>query len=203
MPDVPNLSILTAKKERPMEEIAPRHRLGRTIRNRRNVLERSLNEATAEVAKRLGSDDFTNVVLGEIERGVRPATMDELVAIAGALDIDLDILKKGAIEWHDSVWGKAPTYELHPGKTDAATIHALTHVEAMDELRGCIADMRRGAEDLQRAEDTMRKAKDFDLASEFKHTAELLGASVCRIEAKIGRRWGRAKFDFGQEEETD
>lgn len=201
MPNVPNLSILTPKKEKPMEEISPQHRLGHTIRNRRNVLKRSLNEATADIAKALGNADFTNVVLGEIERGVRPATMEELEAIARVLDISLEELKQRAIEWHEAIWDGEPRYELRPGETDATTIHALTHTEAMDELRGAIADMHRGVDDLRRAEDYLKAHREFDLSSDMRHTADLLAASVHRIATKMGRRWARAKPGFAPDGE--
>lgn len=201
MPDVPNLSILTPPKEKPMEEISPQHRLGQTVRNRRNVLKKSLNEATAEIAKALGTQDFTNVVLGEIERGVRPATMEELQAIARVLDISLEELKQRAIEWHEAIWDGEPRYELRPGATDAATIQALTHTEAMDELRGAIADMRRGVDDLRRAEDHLKGQREFDLASDMRHTADLMAASVNRIATKMGRRWAKAQPGCAQGEE--
>lgn len=189
MPDVPNLSILTPKKEKPMEEISPQHRLGHTIRSRRNVLEMSLKDATAGIAKALGDPDFTAVVLGEIERGVRPATMEQLEAVARVLDISLEELKQHAIEWHEAIWDGKPRYELRAGDTDAATIHVLSHTEAMDELRGAIADMRRGVDDLRRAEDHLKGQREFDLASDMRHTADLLAASINRIATKMGRRW--------------
>jgi transcriptional regulator with XRE-family HTH domain len=201
MPDVPNLSILTPKKEKPMEEIAPQNRLGHAIRSRRNVLRRSLNEATADIAKALGNPGFTNVVLGEIERGVRPATMDELQAIARVLDISLEELKQRAIEWHEAIWDGKPRYELRPGETDAATIHVLSHTEAMDELRGAIADMLRGVDDLRRAEDHLRGQREFDLASDMRHTADLMAASVNRIATKMGRRWAKAQPGCAQGDE--
>jgi len=193
MVDVPNLSILTPPKEKPMEEIAPQHRLGHTIRSRRNVLKKSLNETTAEIAKALGNPGFTNVVLGEIERGVRPATMEELQAVARVLDISLEELKQRAIEWHEAIWNGEPRYELRPGATDAATIHVLSLTEAMDELRGAIADMQRGVDDLRRAEDHLKAKHEFDLSSDMKHTANLLAASVNRIVTKMGRRWDKAQ----------
>lgn len=203
MPDVPNLSILTPPKEKPMKEIAPRHRLGHLIRNRRNVLKKSLREVTHGIATALGNNDFTDIVLGEIERGVRPATMEELEAISHVLDVGIDLLSQHAVEWHESVWEEhKPRYELQPGETSAATIHTMSHVEAMDELRGAIADMRRGIDELHRAEDAMRKLSDFDLASDFKHTAALLEASVCRIETRLGKRWERVKANFASDEDA-
>jgi len=184
-----------------MEEVDPRRKLGTTIRNRRNVLGRSLNETTAEVAKRLGSDSFTNVVLGEIERGVRPATMDELVAIAGALDIELDTLKQCAIEWHESVWDGKPRYELHPGDTDAATIHGMSLVEAMDELRGVMADMQRGKDVLHRAGKLLDKQYgEREVALDCGLTAALLGSSINRIEVRLNPERAKAAFALDDEE---
>lgn len=183
-----------------MEEIAPRHRLGHLVRLRRNVLTKSLNETTAEIATALGDEGFTNVVLGEIERGVRPATMEQLEAISRVLDVDIDELKGHAIEWHESIWDGKPRYELHPGETDAKTIQVMSHVEAMDELRGVCSDMRRGVDELHRAEDAMKEAQEFDMASDFRHTADLLAASVLRIETRLGRRMMKAKATFAQEE---
>lgn len=185
MPDVPNLSILTPKKEKPMEEIAPRHRLGHLVRSRRNVMQRNLNETTKEIATALGDPGFTNVVLGEIERGVRPATMEQLEAISRVLDVGLDLLRQHAIEWHEAIWDGKPRYELRPGETDATTIHALSHTEAMDELRGAVADMQRAAREL-------RRANLFE-------TADLLAASVTRIQVKLGRAQATCAQDGGEE----
>ena len=199
MPDVPNLSILTPKKEKPMEEIAPQNRLGHTIRSRRNVLEKSLDQVTAEIAKALGNQNFTNVVLGEIERGVRPATMDTLQAIARVLDISLEELRQHAIEWHEAIWDGKPRYELRPDATDATTIHTISHVEAMDELRGAVADMRRAMDTLR----DMARAMKVELltreADEATMMAALLEASINRIEAKLQPE--RAKLRFAQESE--
>lgn len=182
-----------------MEEIAPQNRLGHTIRTRRNVLGKSLRETTAEIAKALGTSDFTAVVLGEIERGVRPATMEELQAIARVLDTSLEELKQNAIEWHEAIWNGKPQYELRPGETDATTIYTISHVEAMDELRGAVADMRRARDTLRDMARVMKTELLSREADESTMMAAFLEASINRIEAKLQPE--RAKLRIAQERE--
>lgn len=167
-----------------MEEIAPRNRLGYLLRTRRNVMEKTLRTATIEIQQALGTNDFTTVVLGEIERGLRPATMEELTAISHVLDVGIDVLRQHAVEWHESVWDGKPRYELQPGETQAATLHALSHTEAMDELRGAAADMQRGAALIAKVIPALEPGAH-DLAIKARATWELLTASVNRISGVL------------------
>jgi len=196
MPDVPNLSILTPKKEKPVEEIAPRHRLGHLVRSRRNVMKKSLNEATKEIATALGDPGFTNVVLGEIERGVRPATMEQLEAISRVLDVGLDLLRQHAIEWHESIWDGKPRYELRPGETGAATIHTMDVAALTQELRGAMADLDRAADGLALASTAM-KASDPAMSMEAGLTAEMIRTSARRIAMKLDPDRAKATFAPG------
>ena len=199
MTDVPNLSLTTVKTEQTISDIPPRNRLGYCIRARRNAFKETQKETALAIARAMGTGDFTDLVLDQIEKGVRPATMEELEAMARTLDMSLEDLKQYAIVWHEELWKEeVPRYKLQPGGTKTTTIHTLTHVEAIDELRGAVADMQRAVTDLYRAEDAMRAVRNFDLASDFKHTAKLLGFSVTRITTKMGRR---AKVNFAKEED--
>lgn len=150
----------------------------------------------------MGDIGFSSVVLGEIERGKRPATMEQLEAISRVLDVSINALLQHAIEWHESIWDGKPKYMLQPGETDARTIMVMSHIEAIDELRGVCSDMRRGVDELHRAEDAMKAAREFDMSSDFRHTADLLSASVLRIETRMGRRMAKAKVDFAPEEDA-
>jgi len=180
MVNVPNLSVMTPKKEKPMKGVAPQNRLGHSIRARRNVFKETQKQTADAIAEALGNRDFTDVVLGEIERGVRPASMVELECMAQLFDMDLSELKKHAIEWHESVWNENPQYELQPRGGRAATVYSMSQAEMSDELHGALADMRRGARVLHETIGVVERT-DPDLAARARSTWNLLNASVHRI----------------------
>jgi len=166
-------------------------------------MKKSLNDVTKEIAMALGDRllDFSTVVLGEIERGVRPATMEQLEAMSHVLDVSIDTLKQHAIEWHESVWDGEPKYELQPGETDVRTIHPTEYIVAMDELRGALEDMRRGARMLSEVQKVIEDTYP-ELAQRSNATHRLLLASCNRIGGVLNPERAKANF-AGDEEDRD
>lgn len=177
MVDVPNLSLVTPKEKARMEGIPPHYRLGRMIRDRRIELEMSVQSLAQLVAQTLNSD-FCAISLEQIERGVRPASFDELGVFAGALKLSQAELLKRAEEWNKAMWAEKPErVTLEPAGTQVSTTFCLSPHEMWDELCAVVADLDRGA-------DALYGAARGDVAS-VESTAGLLQASARRIRSRM------------------
>lgn len=177
MVDVPNLSLVTPKENPMTEKIPPHYRLGRIIRARRIELEKSVRSLSQVVAQAL-NNDFNDISLEQIERGVRPASFDELGVFASALKLPQDELLKHAEAWNEAMWGeKLDRITLEPAGTQVSTTFCLSPHEMWDELCAVVADLDRGVEALY---STARG----DVSSA-ESTAELLQASARRIRSRM------------------
>lgn len=181
MVDVPNLSVLDNQREK--MDVPLRQRLGRMIRDRRVQRGMSLRDTATKVSTALG-EEFSTLVLGQIERGLRPVTAEQLSAFARILDLSQDALLQAASQWNEAVWETEPSLVcLEPDETRATTIHPLGAHELWDELCAVVADLDRGVEALNMATSVMDPSSV--VAANSRLTAALLQASSKRIKGRM------------------
>lgn len=176
------MSVMSMRcKNTPLDDIPGRYRLGEFIRRER--LDRSLKEIANDIDRELNDDgSFTAVVIGEIERGARPASMQELKAISSVLGCQIDILANHLIAYHDSVWHVADEkLKFGDMQTKTTSVIGIDLVRALDELRVVGADLERGADALEEAEQVLWRIHQHVLSINLGHTAKLLRASFDRL----------------------
>jgi len=86
--------------EKPIEEVDPRLRLGQLFRRFRVKSGRSLRET----ARALSASVENIVVLGEIERGRRPATSEQIQDFCDFIGVGTVAFFDAARDYHRSVW---------------------------------------------------------------------------------------------------
>lgn len=133
---VPKLKLLEKPEEVPIDELEPKARLGAMIRRARIKREMSLRDLGAATSMDL-------VVLGEIERGRRPATQAHIQAIAEAMKMHEGPLMAAAQMWHKEHWKDNNELTLEPnGMKVAHQVPPAYRVAALeDELERCIVDL--------------------------------------------------------------
>ncbi len=89
--------VIETTPETPLDQLPPRMRLGTMIRRGRIRREKSLRE----VAEIVG---LSEVVLGQIERGIVPVKADHLQQIASVTGCDWEALLQAAREFHVETW---------------------------------------------------------------------------------------------------
>jgi len=130
---VPTLKLVT---EVPIEELDPKSRLGTMIRRARRKRGLSLRDLGAATSMDL-------VMLGEIERGRRPATQAHIEAIAEAMEMHPQPLMEAAQLWHREHWRGGPEVTLEPNGMKVATRvpDAYRVAQLEDELDRCVVDL--------------------------------------------------------------
>lgn len=95
----------------------------------------------AEYVEMGGQDGFTHVVLGEIERGLRPADQEQIRLICECLQINDAPLIEAAQQWHQAMWdGKdKEDFRLVPVAGGEAGVPTYYDVDALVEALG-VAD---------------------------------------------------------------
>jgi len=102
-------------------------RAGKSLRELANHVGDDITQA--------GKDGFTPVVLGEIERGLRPADQEQIRLICECLDINDAPLIEAAQQWHDAMWGREQRADsrLVPVGTAEAGVPVYYDADAMLE----------------------------------------------------------------------
>ncbi len=133
---VPKLKLLEKPEEVPIDQVEPKHRLGTMIRRARIKREMSLRDLAEATSMDL-------VMLGEIERGRRPATQAHVQAISEAMKMHEGPLMAAAQLWHKEHWKGNHELTLEPnGMKVASQVPPSYRVAALeDELDRCIIDL--------------------------------------------------------------
>jgi hypothetical protein len=125
--------------ERPISELPPGRRLGALFRRQRLGANRSLRE-TAEA---LDPTIDSHVVLGQIERGVRPATSDQIQAFCDYIGHGTEVFFEAARDYHRAVWqAQQGGVEVVEQTAKVATIGPVyDQQELLSALRSAISSM--------------------------------------------------------------
>lgn len=154
----------------PPAEMPPKERLGRLIRRYRVAAGKGLNEVASHL-------NLSNVVLGEVERGLASLQAAQLQELAAFLDVRYEPLLNAARDWNRAVWegqGKGgvrlvdtKAREGHLREEEGALEAEL--IEASDKLvflSNVLYEAARGAEEAaEKARDLLR-ARGVKLASD-------------------------------------
>jgi|GEM_PF-1048502 len=147
--------LTTPQQEKPILEIPPRMRLGTLIRRARIRAKKSLQE----MADVLSEDGFTPVVLGEVERGKRPVSWDQVDSICHYLDVNPEIFHQALMQFHHEIWsGQKVAKVVLEEQIEKVTSLPLNYdtVELVSALRNAISSMDIGKGALERASRIIR-----------------------------------------------
>jgi transcriptional regulator with XRE-family HTH domain len=165
----------------PIESIHPIKRLGTFVRRSRVKAGLSLREAAEKMDRCLeGNGAFNAVVLGHIERSVRPPDSAEVVAIAEVLGMGVQTISDMTALWSAALWDKSGT-EVAETSIGMRTVPAIPYERIVDELANLKGIMSSGVSTLEACGQMISGAFP-DLAREATTTANVLRNAVFRVE---------------------